>query len=447
MCLICYEFAPEAHWSDALAPGAVAEAQPRRVRHRRLSAVKSVLGPYGLTVSDPGAGRHLVVSDRKGTSVVASDLPALWRAAQSLSPRAIDVLDPGPLGAGPVDLTDKPMNTMLSQSARNSQATWIPGSARRDVTLLSGFLGSGKTTLLRAELARAGADAPSVILNDFADTPVDDLLLTNASGHPSVIVGGCACCTRRHALAIALRALLDVEQSGDRATRRSVVIETSGLSDPGPIAFTLATDPVLRHHYALARVCVTVDAIAGLRTLERHEVAVRQLMAADQVLVTKADLVNQADVHRLVVRLQELNPSAEVAVTARGNLKRRVPPLSSAQAKPAVAQDRVEHARDVATLELVTDRPLDWQAFSVWLTALLHVHGPDILRVKGVLDVDEAGAVAINGVQHIVHQPEHLAQPVQPGTRLVFIVQGIDPGSLERSFQRFVGPTESKRTQ
>jgi len=310
------------------------------------------------------------------------------------------------------------MNTMLRQSAtRYRRATRVTGPSRREVTLLSGFLGSGKTTLLRAELARAGADAPSLILNDFADTPVDDILLANSSGHPSVILGGCACCTRRADLAMVLRALLDVEQRGDPATRRSVVIETSGLSDPGPIAFTLANDPVLRHHYALARVCVAVDAIAGLRTLERHEVAVRQLMAADQVLVTKTDLVDPSDVDDLVARLQVLNPSAEVAVTARGDLVRLVHALSSTQVKPACAQDRgVGHALDVATLELITDLPLDWQAFSVWLTALLHAHGPDILRVKGVLDVDQVGAVAINGVQHIVHQPEHLAQPVRPGT-------------------------------
>lgn len=336
------------------------------------------------------------------------------------------------------------MSALLSQSVMSSHVTRAPGSRQRDVTLLSGFLGSGKTTFLRAEFARAGADAPSLILNDFANAPVDDLLLANGSGHPSVILGGCACCTRRDALAEALRALLDVEQRDDSRTCHPVVIETSGLSDPGPIAFTLANDPVLRHHYALARVCVTVDAISGLRTLERHEVAVRQLMAADQVLVTKTDLVDPGEVEQLVVRLQALNPSAEVAVTARGDLVRLVPPVSSMLVNGARAQDRrVGHASDVATLELITDLPLDWQAFSVWLSALLHAHGPDVLRVKGVLDVNQVGAVAINGVQHIVHQPEHLAQPVRPGTRIVFILQGIEPEALERSFQRFVGPTGS----
>ena len=337
------------------------------------------------------------------------------------------------------------MSALLPQSALSSHVTRVPGSGQRDVTLLSGFLGSGKTTFLRAEFARAGADAPALILNDFADTAVDDWLLANGSDQPSVILGGCACCTRRDALAEALRAMLDVQQRDDSRSRPPVVIETSGLSDPGPIASTLANDPVLRHHYALARVCVTVDAIAGLCTLERHEVAVRQLMAADQVLVTKTDLVGPGDVERLVVRLQTLNPAAEVAVTARGELVRLVPSVFSTRVNPARAQNpRAGHAGDVATFELVTDLPLDWQAFSVWLSALLHAHGPDILRVKGVLNVDQVGAVAINGVQHIVHQPEHLAQPVRPETRIVFILQGIDPEVLERSFQRFVGPTGSE---
>ena len=103
MCLICYEFAADSHWSDALALDAGSGSRQLRVRHRRLRAVKALLAPYGLTVSDPGVGRHLVVSDRKGASKMAADLPALWRAAQSLSPRAIDVLDPALLGAGPVD--------------------------------------------------------------------------------------------------------------------------------------------------------------------------------------------------------------------------------------------------------------------------------------------------------------------------------------------------------
>lgn len=310
---------------------------------------------------------------------------------------------------------------------------------RRGVTLLSGFLGSGKTTLLRRELDRAGDHAPAVILNDFGRTMVDDVLLSVDGQRPVVLPGGCACCTRRDDLAQALAGLLDAEQRGSAPRRDHVVIETSGLSDPGPIAFTVANDPVLKHHYALARVCVTVDSLTGLGSIEHHEVAMRQLLAADDVLVTKADLVEPEHVEDLVRRLRELNPSATVSVTASGELLRTEAPSGTAFSKPS-AQHHADaaHTSAISTLELVTDEPLDWQAFSVWLSLLLHRHGPKVLRVKGVLDVRDVGPVALNGVQHVVHRPEHLTGPVPPGTRLVFIVRDIDTELLERSFHAFL---------
>ncbi len=311
---------------------------------------------------------------------------------------------------------------------------------RRAVTVLSGFLGSGKTTLLRGELGRAGASLPAVILNDFAATMVDDPLLTRPGDTPIVISGGCACCTRREDLANALAGLLDAEQRGSAPRRDQVVIETSGLSDPGPIAFTIANDPVLKHHYALARVCVTVDALTGVGATERHEVALRQLLAADDVLITKADLVEQQHIELLVRWVHDLNPSARVGVTAQGEVLRTVPPAEvrapGNHARAPVAEGA--HLDGISTLELTTREQLDWQAFAVWLSLLLHRHGPDVLRVKGVLDVQGTGPVALNAVQHVVHRPEHLTQPMPPGTRLVLIVRDLDPALLERSFRAFM---------
>jgi G3E family GTPase len=316
------------------------------------------------------------------------------------------------------------------------------GQGRRRVTLLSGFLGSGKTTLLRRELDRAGAHAPAVILNDFGETIVDDVLLTVDGERPVVLSGGCVCCARRDDLAQALADLLDAEQRCRAPRRDHVVIETSGLSDPGPIAFTVANDPVLKHHYALARICVTVDALTGLGNIENHEVALRQLLAADDLVVTKTDLVEPDYVEDLVGRLRGLNPSATVSITAGGDLVRiEVPSAAVAApppARPLEGTADAGHTGAVSTLELVTDEPLDWQAFAIWLSLLLHRHGPAMLRVKGVLDVRGVGPVALNGVQHVVHRPEHLTGPVPPGSRLVLIARDIDIELLKRSFHAFL---------
>ncbi len=311
----------------------------------------------------------------------------------------------------------------------------LPSGRRRGVTILSGFLGSGKTTLLRAELRRSGPRSPAVVLNDFGHTPVDDVVLAEGGRAPITITGGCACCTRREELATALRELLDADQRGTRPAYDHVVIETSGLSDPGPIAFTLLDDPVLRHHYELRSTCVTVDALSGSSTLEHHEVAGRQLLVADDLVVTKADLVAEDVVEELVLRLRGLNPSARIAVAAGGELVReaasgeRLSPRSGDEPAPSAG-----HLEQVRTLELLTTAPLEWHAFTAWLTLLLHRYGPQVLRVKGVLDVDGVGPVGLNGVQHVVHEPEHLTGTVPPGTRLVLILRGLDPDLVERSF-------------
>ncbi|MQA81708.1 MAG: GTP-binding protein [Streptosporangiales bacterium] len=273
-------------------------------------------------------------------------------------------------------------------------------SGRHGVTVLSGFLGSGKTTVLRAELVRVGTRAPAVVVNDFGHAPVEESMRAQTRRRPLSLSGGGACCTRQDDLAQALRHLLDEEQRGVTQLFDHVVVETSGLSDPGPIAFTITSDPVLKHHFVLAQVCVTVDALTGPSSINRHDVAPR---AADQLLVTKADLATAGEVSRLVERLHQLNPSAGVVVTANGEQLDVLVEGGGDTARTVTPHQTGEHTAAVSTLELVTNGRVDWQAFSIRLSLLLHTHGPNVLRVKGVVDVDDVGPVAVNGVQHVIH--------------------------------------------
>lgn len=146
-------------------------------------------------------------------------------------------------------------------------------------------------------------------------------------------------------------------------------------------------------------------------------------------------------VQTLLGHLKSLNPSATVTVTAAGEPMHVHGPTALTYVS-AAAPERcsvVPHTDDIATLELQSSRSLDWQAFSVWLSLLLHQHGPAVLRVKGILDVEGVGPVALNGVQHVVHRPEHLSERSTSGTRLVVIAQGLDMVTVQRSFNIFLG--------
>lgn len=307
---------------------------------------------------------------------------------------------------------------------------------RRGVTVLSGFLGSGKTTYLRAAL-RERSDA-AVIINEYGEAALDHALVDMVADEPVVVRGGCVCCAKRGELAKAMLHRLDAEERARTSRTRRLVIETSGLADPAPILFTIQSDPVLRHHYAADEVCVTVDAVHGERNLDRHGESVKQVAVADRLLVTKIDLAEAAVVDALVERLCRLNPAARIDLAEHGEVVRTVhQSRPDARTRPAPGGD-AGHVSDVTSVAIGLDGPVDWQAFGVWLTMLLHARGEEMLRVKGVVGTRDGGAVAVNAVQHLVHPPEHL--PGRPSAEgLILIGRGIDADVVRRSFSVFQG--------
>jgi G3E family GTPase len=312
---------------------------------------------------------------------------------------------------------------------------------RLPVSILTGFLGSGKTTLLSSLLGHPAMGETAVIVNELGEVAIDHHLLSRVDEETVLLASGCVCCSLRGDLAVELRDLLERRGRDGVPRFRRVVVETTGLADPAPIVATLVSEPLLRHHVMLETVVTTVDAVAGARTLERHEQSVRQAAAADRLVVTKADLVDPSP---LVERLRALNPTAEVLTASFGDVDPRRLLGRSRPRKLPVAEDTAPEAAhgpdgDVRALALSFDDPLDWTAFGVWLTMLLQARGQDVLRVKGLLDTGGPGPVVLDGVQHVVHPPRHLDgwPNGERRSRLVFISRGVEPQALRGSLEAF----------
>ena len=315
------------------------------------------------------------------------------------------------------------------------------------VHLLTGFLGSGKTTLLQRLLADPALADTAVLINEFGEVGLDHHLLERIDGQTVLLPSGCLCCTIRGELADSLRDLLSKRARGTVPPFARVVMESTGLADPFPVLSTLHADPVLRHHLRAGTIVTTVDAVNGCAQFDRQPESVKQVAVADRIVVTKSDLADPAPVEG---RIRALNPAAPMTRAAEGPLDagdllggaetRSIRSWLRADAAPP-PHDANRHGADIRAFALSFDRPLDWTAFGLWLTMLLNRHGASVLRVKGILDVEGMDApVAIHGVQHLVHPPVHMAAwpDEERCSRIVFIVQGLDPAAIRRSLDRFL---------
>jgi G3E family GTPase len=211
------------------------------------------------------------------------------------------------------------------------------------------------------------------------------------------------------------------------------LIETSGLADPGPILQTFATDRALGGEFHVEVVIAVVDAVGGLDTLKWSAEARKQIILADRLVVTKTDLAKSQAVKRLTTRLTALNPHAAVHTAVDGDLDPRCL-LESDATSTGRATSRAgfvaeaEHSDGIASFVLTDDAPLSWDAFARAMETLIALRGPDLLRVKGLLNVAGCrGPVVVHVVQHLAHAPVELA--AWPGkdraSRLVFITRGI----------------------
>ena len=306
------------------------------------------------------------------------------------------------------------------------------------LTVLGGYLGSGKTSWLRHQLHAGLYEDAFILVNEAAETPVDDVLLQRAS-KIAVLAGGCACCTARAELIQLLRDVCDERSRTGSTDCRfgQIVMETSGLADPGPIVAAIQGDPVLVNHIVIHEIVVAVDGLHALAQLRAEPLGRRQIETADRLIVTKLDAAEASALARLGATLHLLNPGASISGAVKGQ-ESELPDMSDAQ--PDALPDLSEaNPAPIFPTRLALGDDIDWTAFSVWLSALLHARGDDVLRVKGVVRTP-AGRLLLQSVRKMVQRPEVLPEQGEREDDVIVVIgRGYEEADLRRSLSYFVG--------
>lgn len=309
---------------------------------------------------------------------------------------------------------------------------------RLRLTILGGYLGSGKTTWLRHQLFQGRFGRAHILVNEAAETPVDDALLQQHACGMTLLAGGCACCVGKTDLLNALRQICNDRSQieSTKARLEQIVLETSGLADPAAIATAIQSDPMLVHHILLDEIIVLADAVNIIQQLGTEHLGRAQIEAADRIILTKVDAQVPSAFSAVHATLKRLNPGAAVSAAVLGE---EVKPELEANATPIDIPALAELSRlpAIEPTRLKIDTSVDWAAFSVWLSALLHARGDDIVRVKGVFDTS-AGFLLLQGVRNSVQAPEILpASSSRRANEIVFIGRNFAKEDLGKSLRFF----------
>ena len=335
---------------------------------------------------------------------------------------------------------------------------------RVPVTLVTGFLGSGKTTLINAGLKSPDLSRTVVVVNEFGEVGLDHQLYTSSNDAVVVLENGCLCCTIKSDLVSTMNSLYHDRARGNLPGFDNVVIETTGLAEPGPILQAFLSEPTLDGLYRITKVVTMVDAVNFEGTAERHAEALRQVALADDILISKLDLAKAGAAEALTARLQTMNPAARIApadVSASA-----VAPLlthagfdaADAMADPSewlslasyeTYENRIAEADGVADQQMPHDfatkgiesfvltraKPVTREELQFLLDGISQNLGPSLLRVKGLVNIlEEPGRPAVvQGVQHLLHNVTWLEKwpSADERTRIVFITQGVARGNLK----------------
>jgi len=327
---------------------------------------------------------------------------------------------------------------------------------RPPVSIITGYLGSGKTTLLNRLLRDPRMARAAVIINEFGEIGLDHLLVAVPSENTVLLANGCLCCTLRGDLVETLAGLLARRGAGDIPAFDRVLVETTGLADPVPILRTLASDEIIAPCLRLGAIITVVDGVHGRSQLETCPESVKQAAIADCLLVSKTDLAGREELDRLRRHLARVNPGAQVHDVVRGEIE---PALlfGAALDHPAAQQEQVERwlnepayvkaerpaldgrrARKVSHTDRINafavrrEEAVTAAGLAAWLNLLAALKGANLLRVKGLLNV-EGRPVAVHVVQSVIHEPVELASwpSADRSSRMVFITRDLARAELE----------------
>jgi G3E family GTPase len=289
------------------------------------------------------------------------------------------------------------------------------------VTILTGFLGSGKTTLLKRILTEQHGEKIAVIENEFGEEGVDNEILLETQEQIVEMNNGCICCTVRGDLVKMLGSLAKKRKAGQLKFDR-VIIETTGLANPGPVAQTFFMDEDIHEQYLLDAVITVVDAKHAQHQLTAHSEAQEQVGFADRILISKTDLVSEIEVGELAKRLKNINPRAKHNKVDFGStdlkevLDIRGFNLNAIlDIDPDFLTDSHHHHDEAVTSFVWKDvRPLNMEKIETFLSLMVQNYGPEMMRYKGVLSIEgEARRMIFQGVHMLMGGTP--GKPWQPG--------------------------------
>ncbi len=352
-----------------------------------------------------------------------------------------------------------------------------PSSTKTPVTVLTGYLGAGKTTLLNRILTEDHGKRYAVIVNEFGEIGIDNDLVVGADEDVFEMNNGCVCCTVRGDLIRVVAGLMKRQRPGKPAFD-AIIVETTGLADPGPVAQTFFVDEDVKAKTQLDSVTALVDAKHVMARLDDSREAREQVAFADRIILNKVDLATADELDAVEARLRALNPLAPIVRAERSNV-----PLDQVLGVHAFDLDRIlevkpdwvnpphgadghvhdehcghdhdhdhghhhpdhghgprghAHQDDIKGISLTLDRPIDGQKFTAWLDKLLGEQGQNILRAKGIIDVKGEDRRLVFQAVHMILEGD-LQQPwgaaERRWSRAVFIGRDLDETELRKGFE------------